>query len=76
MFNMIDIGERAGSGIPNIFHVWREQGWVMPDITEQLEPERTILELTFKKIGGKYKDERNHYRLSYRSCRVESIFNR
>lgn len=27
MFNLIDIGERAGSGIPNIFRVWREQGW-------------------------------------------------
>jgi len=26
MFNMIDIGERAGSGIPNIFYVWREHG--------------------------------------------------
>lgn len=26
MFNLIDIGERAGSGIPNIFRVWREQG--------------------------------------------------
>ena len=24
MFNLIDIGERAGSGIPNIFRVWRE----------------------------------------------------
>ena len=25
----------------------------MPNITEQLEPERTILELAFKKIGDK-----------------------
>ena len=53
MFNLIDIGERAGSGIPNIFRVWREQGWGMPAITEQLEPERTILTLTFEKIGDK-----------------------
>lgn len=53
MFNLIDIGERAGSGIPNIFRVWREQGWVMPDIAEQLEPERTVLTLEFEKIGGK-----------------------
>lgn len=51
MFNLIDIGERAGSGIPNIFHVWREQGWKAPTITEQLEPERTILTLLFEKIG-------------------------
>lgn len=74
MFNKIDIGERAGGGIPNIFHVWREHGWVMPDITEQLDPERTILELAFKKIGDKCKNERNHYRLSYSSCRGKIIF--
>ncbi len=49
MFNLIDIGERAGSGIPNIFRIWREQGWDMPVIKEQLEPERTILELTMEK---------------------------
>ena len=53
MFNLIDIGERAGSGIPNIFRVWREQGWVAPVITEQLEPERTILSLTFEKASDK-----------------------
>ena len=53
MFNLIDIGERAGSGIPNIFRVWHEQGWVMPDIAEQLEPERTVLTLRFEKVGGK-----------------------
>lgn len=53
MFNLIDIGERAGNGIPNIFRVWREQGWAAPTFTEQLEPERTILSLTFEKIGDK-----------------------
>ena len=35
MFNLIDIGGRAGSGIPNIFRVWREQGWAAPTFTEQ-----------------------------------------
>ena len=53
MFNLIDIGERAGSGIPNIFRVWREQNWTTPEITEQLEPERTILSLAFEKASGK-----------------------
>ena len=53
MFNLIDIGERARSGIPNIFRVWREQGWVMPAITEQLEPERTTLSLIFEKSSDK-----------------------
>ena len=53
MFNLIDIGERAGSGIPNIFRVWREQGWAAPEITEQLEPERTTLTLLFSKSDDK-----------------------
>ena len=53
MFNLIDIGERAGSGIPNIFRVWRERGWAAPEITEQLEPERTVLTLLFSKKGYK-----------------------
>jgi len=33
----------------------------MPAFTEQLEPERTILALSFEKIGDKYKDEGKHY---------------
>ena len=53
MFNMIDIGERAGSGIPNIFRVWREQGWAEPVITETFEPDRITLSLAFEKIGDK-----------------------
>lgn len=53
LFNMIDIGERAGSGIPNIFRVWREQGWMEPVITELFEPDRIILSLPFKKSDDK-----------------------
>ncbi len=45
MFNLIDIGERAGSGIPNIFRVWREQGWSEPEIAESLDPPRVALSL-------------------------------
>ena len=43
MFNFIDIGERAGSGIPNIFRVWKEQKWNAPSITEEFEPDRITL---------------------------------
>lgn len=46
MFNLIDIGERAGSGIPNIFRAWREQGWTEPIIEETSEPDRTVLSLS------------------------------
>ena len=57
MFNLINIGERAGSGIPNIFSVWSKQGWAEPVIKEAFEPERTTLILTAsakeRKIGDK-----------------------
>lgn len=55
MFNLIDIGERAGSGIPNIFRVWREEGWAEPKISENFEPARITLSLKTEKIGDKYR---------------------
>ena len=48
MFNLINIGERAGSGVPNIFNVWEDEGWIEPMIEEQFDPDRTVLSLEFK----------------------------
>ncbi len=53
MFNLVDIGERAGSGIPNIFSVWKKQGWNAPTISESFEPERIILSLEILRSGDK-----------------------
>lgn len=47
LFNMIGIGERAGSGVPDIYAVWETQGWVAPQVEEQYNPDRTILTLSF-----------------------------
>ncbi len=52
MFNMINIGERAGSGVPNIFNVWKDEGWIEPAIEEKFDPDRTSLTLEFKKKSG------------------------
>lgn len=49
MFNLINIGERAGSGIPNIYSVWHTQGWQEPTITESFAPERITLTLPVNK---------------------------
>lgn len=49
MFNVINIGERAGSGVPNIFNVWDNEGFVEPEIEERFDPDRTILTLSFLK---------------------------
>lgn len=49
MFNLIEIGERAGSGVPELFSVWEEEGWQEPIIEEKMNPDRTILTLSFQK---------------------------
>lgn len=47
MFNLISIGERSGSGVPNIFNTWADEGWKEPVIEERFDPDRTILTLEF-----------------------------
>ena len=49
MFNLINIGERAGSGVPNIYAVWENEGWSQPIVEEQYGPDRTILTLPLVK---------------------------
>jgi predicted HTH transcriptional regulator len=53
MFNLIGIGERAGSGIPDIFQVWEDESWAEPKIEERYNPDRTILTLSFAKTDEK-----------------------
>jgi predicted HTH transcriptional regulator len=53
MFNLIGIGERAGSGIPDIYQVWKDEGWTEPKIEERYNPDRTILILSFTKTDDK-----------------------
>lgn len=48
MFNLIDFGERAGSGIPDIYATWREAGYIEPTVEELFgndQPNRTIVTL-------------------------------
>ena len=49
MFNLINIGERAGSGVPNIFNTWEDEGLIEPEIEERFDPDRTVLSLPFRK---------------------------
>ena len=45
LFAMLDIGERAGSGVFNICRVWEQMGWREPRVNERFDPERTIVTL-------------------------------
>ena len=53
MFNLIDIGERAGSGIPSILYVWKKQGWEEPTITQSGNPNRVQLTLPLSPTTNK-----------------------
>ena len=53
MFNLIGIGERAGSGVPDIYSVWEQQVWKRPEVIEEYGPDRTILKLSFVKSVDK-----------------------
>lgn len=48
MFNLINIGERAESGVPYIFNTWEQEGWVEPIEDRYGDASRTSLVLSFQ----------------------------
>lgn len=46
MFRVAGIGEKAGSGFPQILYAWREQHWRAPMLEEQIEEGQTRLVLS------------------------------
>ncbi len=52
MFNLIDVGERSGSGIPNIFRVWKSRGWAEPSFLQTFSPDRITLLLPLSPASG------------------------
>lgn len=62
MFNLINIGERAGSGVSNIFNVWEDEEWEEPEIIEKFDPDRTVLVLSFIKKVAEKSDEKTQER--------------
>ncbi|MEI6133234.1 MAG: RNA-binding domain-containing protein [Bacillota bacterium] len=49
MFNLISIGDRAGSGLNKIQTIWAQEGFPQPEISESFNPERITLSLSFLK---------------------------
>ena len=74
MFNLIDIGERAGSGIPQLLKVWNDEGFEEPVIDERLDDvERTFITLSFKKKADKKPIKADKKPIKADKERVESI---
>lgn len=45
MFRLVDVGGYTGGGIPNLYRVWKAEGWPEPVFTESVFPARVSLTL-------------------------------
>ena len=55
MFNLLNIGDRAGTGVPNIIRVWEDAGLGVPQYEEVMNFSRTKLTLSVEYISDKSK---------------------
>lgn len=51
MFSLIDVGERAGSGIPDFMSIWQKHFGTSPVYTITHNPERTLLNISVAASG-------------------------
>ena len=51
MFSLIDVGERAGSGIPDFMSTWQKHFVTSPVYTITHNPERTLLTISVAESG-------------------------
>ena len=73
MFNLISIGERAGSGVPNIYKIWAEENYEDPVIDEMFDPDRTKLSLPFiKKQATKTSDKNKRQKQATKNKRKKT----
>lgn len=63
MFQLVGLGEQAGSGLPKIFRNWSQQHWRPPELQERTNPEQTLLTLrmisllpedTIRELDGRF----------------------
>ena len=52
MFHLIEVGEYTGGGIPNLYRVWKTEGWPEPVFTESCSPARISLTLYMTSHGS------------------------
>lgn len=50
MFQLVGLGEQAGSGFPKIYKNWNEQHWKSPDLEERFESNQTVLVLRMSSL--------------------------
>ena len=45
MFRFVDVGEYTGGGIPNLYCIWKSEGWPEPVFSESCSPDHVSLTL-------------------------------
>lgn len=52
MFSLINVGERAGGGIPDMVKKWEKTGYERPVLSEEVNPERSTITLPLRKVAA------------------------
>ncbi len=51
LFHLVKVGTRTGKGVPDMYRVWKRNGWRMPEIQERLKPDRITFKLPLEAVG-------------------------
>lgn len=52
LYALINVGERSGSGLCDVYHVWEENDFKRPEILETVDPDRITLILQTDSDGN------------------------
>jgi len=60
MFSLINVGERSGTGLCDVYNIWEENGFKRPELIESVEPDRITLSLEIEVDSNCGRNDRNH----------------
>ena len=73
MFSLINVGERSGSGLCDIYSTWEENGFAKPVIQELSDPARVVLTLETVSVSDEARNEARTQELSEREIQMLDI---
>ncbi len=59
LFALLQIGERSGMGLCDLYDIWMKNGFSKPTIEEGLDPERVVLQLNLENVANVANDVAN-----------------
>ena len=70
MFSLINVGERSGCGLCDIYSTWEENGFIRPRIDELSEPSRVVLTLEVESMSNEARNEARNGVLTVRESEI------